>query len=173
MNEGWAAIWESRMMTDEAFAGDDEFISYADHMAQVLGSPGLNPYKLGMELWEYVENYTNRREVIERLLKVEGVTWRNFHDTVDLDEVQALLEPDPEMRLKWADFIEIYCPLSEEEQRYLEYSILAEGVRDPLVLWERKPGEYVLVDGHNRYGIVQKFGDKLPKRAFSPAASSA
>jgi stage V sporulation protein R len=95
MNEGWAAIWESRMMTDEAFAGDDEFISYADHMAQVLGSPGLNPYKLGMELWEYVENYTNRREVIERLLKVEGVTWRNFHETVDLDLVMDLLEPDP------------------------------------------------------------------------------
>ena len=89
------STWESRMMTDEAFAGDDEFISYADHMAQVLGSPGLNPYKLGMELWEYVENYTNRREVIERLLKVEGVTWRNFHETVDLDLVLDLLEPDP------------------------------------------------------------------------------
>jgi len=95
MNEGWAALWESRMMTDEAFAGDDEFISYADHMAQVLGSPGLNPYKLGMELWEYVENYTNRREVVERVLKVEGVTWRNFHETVDLDLVMDLLEPDP------------------------------------------------------------------------------
>jgi stage V sporulation protein R len=95
MNEGWAALWESRMMTDEGFAGDDEFISYADHMAQVLGSPGLNPYKLGMELWAYVENYTNRREVVERLLRVEGITWRNFHETVDLDLVLDLLEPDP------------------------------------------------------------------------------
>ena len=95
MNEGWAAYWESLMMTDERFAGDDEFVSYADHMARVLGSPGLNPYKLGMELWEYIENYTNRREVVERLLRVDGVTWRNFHDTVDLDEVLSLLEPDP------------------------------------------------------------------------------
>ncbi|MFC7227437.1 SpoVR family protein [Salinirubellus salinus] len=95
MNEGWAAYWESLMMTDERFAGDDEFLSYADHMARVLGSPGLNPYKLGMELWEYIENYTNRREVIERLLRVDGVTWRNFHETVDLDEVLDGLEPDP------------------------------------------------------------------------------
>jgi stage V sporulation protein R len=94
MNEGWAAYWESLMMTDERFATDDEFLSYADHMAQVLGSPGLNPYKLGMELWEYIENYTNRREVIEQLLRVEGVTWRNFHDTVDLDDVLSMLEPD-------------------------------------------------------------------------------
>ena len=95
MNEGWAAYWESKMMTDEAFAGDDEFLSYADHMAAVLGSPGLNPYKLGLQLWNYVENTTNRQEVVEKLLRVEGVTWRNFEDTVDLDAVRDLLEPEP------------------------------------------------------------------------------
>ena len=86
---------ESRMMADENFAADDEFLSYADHMAQVLGSPGLNPYKLGFELWQYVENRRNRREVIEHLLRVEGVSWRNFNETVDLDAVLELLEPDP------------------------------------------------------------------------------
>jgi len=95
MNEGHAAYWESKMMADENFAAADEFISYADHMAQVLGSPGLNPYKLGFELWQYVENRRNRREVIEHLLRVEGVTWRNFYDTVDLDAVLNALEPDP------------------------------------------------------------------------------
>ncbi len=94
MNEGWAAYWESLMMADEAFAGADEFITYADHMARVLGSPGLNPYKLGMELWEYVENTENRRHVVEHLLRVEGLTWRNFHDTVDFGEVVDRLEPD-------------------------------------------------------------------------------
>ena len=87
------SYWESTMMTDERFAGDDEFLSYADHMARVLGSGGLNPYKLGMELWEYVENYTNRSEVVERLLCVDGVTWRNFGERVDLDRVLGLLEP--------------------------------------------------------------------------------
>ncbi|MEF8913406.1 SpoVR family protein [Natronomonas sp.] len=95
MNEGWAAYWESKMMADEGFAAADEFISYADHMAQVLGSPGLNPYKLGFELWQYVENRRNRREVVEHLLRVDGVTWRNFADTVDLDEVLEALEPAP------------------------------------------------------------------------------
>ncbi|MBX0323503.1 SpoVR family protein [Halomicroarcula sp. F13] len=93
MNEGWAAYWESLMMTGERFAGDDEFVLYADHMAQVLGSPGLNPYKLGMEIWEYVENTENRREVVERLLRVDGVTWRTFGDVVDFSEVQDHLEP--------------------------------------------------------------------------------
>jgi len=87
--------WESAMMTGENFAGDDEFVTYADHMARVLGSPGLNPYKLGMELWDYVENTENRREVVERLLRVEGITWRNFHDAVDFEAVLDTLDPDP------------------------------------------------------------------------------
>ena len=97
MNEGWASFWESLMMGDENFADGDEFVTYADHMSRVLGSPGLNPYKLGMELWEYVENVTNRREVVDNLLRVEGVTWRNFHDVIDFEKVAELLAPDPEI----------------------------------------------------------------------------
>ncbi|MFC6723355.1 SpoVR family protein [Halobium palmae] len=95
MNEGWAAYWESLMMGEEQFAGTDEFITYADHQSRVLGSPGLNPYSLGMDLWEYIENSTNRREVADKLLRVEGVTWRNFQETIDFDEVADLLRPDP------------------------------------------------------------------------------
>ncbi len=42
-------------------------------------------------------------------------------------------------------------PLTKDEYLALEQSILADGCRDPLILW----GE-ILVDGHNRYGICQK-----------------
>jgi len=94
MNEGWASYWESVMMTWENFAGENEFLTYADHMSKVLGSGGLNPYSLGLQLWEYIENSENRRHVVELLLRVEGVTWRNFHDRVDFDAVLAQLEPD-------------------------------------------------------------------------------
>ena len=88
------SYWESLMMADENFASADEFVTYADHMSKVLGAGGLNPYSLGLELWEYVENTENRRHVVEQLLRVEGITWRNFHDTVDFEQVLALLEPD-------------------------------------------------------------------------------
>ena len=44
-------------------------------------------------------------------------------------------------------------PLTSNEYKALERSILAEGCRDALVLW----GE-VLIDGHNRYAICQKHG---------------
>jgi len=95
LNEGWASYWESVMMGEEAFAGADEFVEYADHQAKVLGSGGLNPYKLGKELWEHVENRTNRREVAEKLLAVEGMAPATFHDRVDFDAVEERLAPTP------------------------------------------------------------------------------
>ncbi len=46
-------------------------------------------------------------------------------------------------------------PLTKEEHSQLEQNILEEGCREALILW--KDGErYVLIDGHNRYGICTK-----------------
>jgi hypothetical protein len=46
-------------------------------------------------------------------------------------------------------------PLLDDEYAKLEESILAEGCRDPLVVWKNN-SEYVLIDGHNRYAICTK-----------------
>jgi len=89
------SYWESLMMGEEAFADAGEFVEYADHQSRVLGSGGLNPYKLGKELWGHVENRTNRREVIEKLLAVAGITPANLHDRVDFEAVEAELAPTP------------------------------------------------------------------------------
>ena len=51
------------------------------------------------------------------------------------------------------EFAGLIPPLTEEEYRGLEASILAEGCRDALVVW----GD-VLVDGHNRYKICSAHG---------------
>ncbi|GAD53207.1 stage V sporulation protein [Halarchaeum acidiphilum MH1-52-1] len=121
MNEGWAAFHESLMMGEEAFAGADEFVDYADHQSRVLNSSGLNPYALGKQLWEYVENTANRREVVERLLRVEGVTWRTFHEAVDFDAVQDALAPP--------DAIDSISPetldaLDRVDDRYVDHDAL-------------------------------------------------
>jgi hypothetical protein len=50
-------------------------------------------------------------------------------------------------------FQNIMPALTDDEYKQLEENILADGIRDPLVLW----GE-VLIDGHNRYRIAQKHG---------------
>lgn len=63
------------------------------------------------------------------------------------------------------DFI---SPLSKEESEGLEQDILKDGISDPLIIWETTPEAvgltkpdtktvYILVDGHNRYRISQKY----------------
>ena len=142
MNEGWASYWESLMMSDENFAADDEFVTYADHMARVLGSPGLNPYKLGMELWQYVESITNRREVVDKLLRVEGITWRNFHDVVDFDAVADLLTPDPAIASATAETL---ADLDPDDPRVDAEALTA--ARDGEIDVDRYPWKVLTTEG--------------------------
>lgn len=53
------------------------------------------------------------------------------------------------------EFKELIPPLSAEEFEQLEQNILKDGVRDSLVIWDND-GEWVLIDGHNRYEIAKK-----------------
>jgi len=147
MNEGWAAYWESLMMGDERFADTDEFVTYADHQSRVLGSPGLNPYKLGKELWEYVENTTNRREIAEKLLRVEGITWRNFHDVIDFETVQRLLDPPEPIATVTRDTLADLAALPEDDPR-VDWETLDRALTDPdAVDIERYPWKVLTYEG--------------------------
>ena len=66
-----------------------------------------------------------------------------------------LLQPDAlPMNIIVNEELKAYIdPLTIEEYEALERSILAEGCRDALVLWND-----LLVDGHNRYAICQAHG---------------
>ncbi|WP_293270276.1 SpoVR family protein [Nannocystis sp.] len=61
MNEGWATYWHSKIMTTKALR-DDEIIDYADAASGVtaMGPGQLNPYKIGVELYRYIEERWNR-----------------------------------------------------------------------------------------------------------------
>jgi stage V sporulation protein R len=75
MNEGWASYWHSRLMT-ERILDASEIIEYADHNAGVMAtSPGrLNPYKIGVELYRYIEERWNK-----------GRFGREWEECMDLD----------------------------------------------------------------------------------------
>ena len=49
-------------------------------------------------------------------------------------------------------------PLAVDERTKLSESIQAEGCRDALMVWhDQSAGEYVLIDGHNRYDICKLY----------------
>lgn len=71
------------------------------------------------------------------------------------------------------EFKSLIPPLTKDEYDGLEQSILAEGCRDALVIWDKTEfansdylldsdpailHEYILLDGHNRYEICKKYG---------------
>lgn len=49
-------------------------------------------------------------------------------------------------------------PLGDQELSQLERSLIEEGCRDPLIVWEKSPQQLILIDGHNRYKLCQKNG---------------
>jgi len=161
MNEGWAAYWESMMMGEEAFAGAEEFLTYADHQARVLGSGGLNPYKLGKELWEYVENRTNRREVLERLLRVEGITWRNLESEVDLAAVRERPEPPA-----WVGNVPGWLESIDPEDPRVDADALA-SARDGGIDADRYPWKVLTYEGlaQRHYSLVKPQNRSFLERA--------
>ncbi len=57
------------------------------------------------------------------------------------------------------EFKELVFPLTKEEYQGLEKSLLKEGCRDALVVWDG-----VLIDGHNRYELCRKHSIKFTTR---------
>ncbi|MDY6777540.1 MAG: SpoVR family protein, partial [Candidatus Nanohaloarchaea archaeon] len=99
MNEGWAAYWHGTMMEDEKFADQNELITYGESNAGVLGAQGLNPYKLGKQLYQHIENQANRKEVAQKLLQVEDIDADNFYDRIDFGDVQDELAIPDELQV--------------------------------------------------------------------------
>ena len=56
------------------------------------------------------------------------------------------------------ELLEYLLPLSDEEFSLLQESIILNGCKDSLVVWEKQASEFVLIDGHNRYKICQENG---------------
>lgn len=97
MNEGWASYIESIMMSGENMVGSDNIIEYSKHFSRILGSQGFNPYKLGFQLWNYIEMRENRDQLIELLLQVSGINTDNFFEVVDISKVLREIKPDEDL----------------------------------------------------------------------------
>jgi stage V sporulation protein R len=75
MNEGWASYWHSKLMTEKVLDAS-EIIDYADNArASRDERRALNPYKLGVELYRYIEERWNK-----------GQFGREWEECDDLDE---------------------------------------------------------------------------------------
>jgi stage V sporulation protein R len=81
MNEGWASYWH-----DKLFLGDDRIrgheVDYARVNAMVTSLPrvGLNPYALGMRLFEYIEELADKGKLSLEYGRIKNAYDRKTYD---------------------------------------------------------------------------------------------
>lgn len=61
MNEGWASYWHSKILTEKVL-DSSEILDFADRHAGVMVTQpgGMNPYKLGIEMFRHIEDRWNK-----------------------------------------------------------------------------------------------------------------
>lgn len=62
------------------------------------------------------------------------------------------------------EFERLFSALSEDEFKALEDSVFADGIQDAVKVWiNPEDSKCYLVDGHNRYTIMDKYGKEIPQ----------
>ncbi|UCH92893.1 MAG: SpoVR family protein [Candidatus Aminicenantes bacterium] len=82
MNEGWASYWhECLFLADQRILGHE--VEYARVNAGVTAMPrvGLNPYALGMRLYEYIEELADKGKLTYQFQKIAHDHTRKIYDT--------------------------------------------------------------------------------------------
>lgn len=88
MNEGWSNYWESKMLTTENLIDEEEYIQFGQYVSKILSArQGQNPYKMGRQLWEHIEEKENRDEIFEKILSVENITPENIFNKIKIEDI--------------------------------------------------------------------------------------
>ena len=81
MNEGWASYWHEKLfLQDDRIRGHE--VEYARVNAGVTALPrvGLNPYALGMRLFQYIEEMADKGRYTYRFQKIRDARQRRQYD---------------------------------------------------------------------------------------------
>ncbi|MCP5109036.1 MAG: SpoVR family protein [bacterium] len=81
LNEGWASYWHERLfLADERITGHE--VEYARVNSGVTSMPrvGLNPYALGMRLFEYVEELADKGKLTHQFQRIADEQTREAFD---------------------------------------------------------------------------------------------
>ncbi|MBW2017010.1 MAG: SpoVR family protein [Deltaproteobacteria bacterium] len=81
LNEGWASYWHEKLfLEDDRIRGHE--VDFARVNAKVTSLPrvGINPYAIGMRLFNYIEEWAERGRFSYEFEKIKDVYQRNKYD---------------------------------------------------------------------------------------------
>ena len=81
LNEGWASYWHEKLFLEDDRIGGHE-VEYAIVNARVTSMPrvGLNPYALGMRLFDYLEDKAEKGKISYDYERIDDKSKRRLYD---------------------------------------------------------------------------------------------
>jgi stage V sporulation protein R len=111
MNEGWASCWHERLfLEDDRIRGNE--VNYARVNAGVTAMPrvGLNPYALGMRLFQYIESSADKGRFSVEFERLVDAVGRKRFDTRTGTGRQAIFS----VRENFSDFLFVNTFLDQD-----------------------------------------------------------
>ncbi len=123
MNEGWASYWHSKLLTN-GLLDASELIDFADRHAGVMVTKpgGMNPYKLGIELYRHIEERWNKGKFGKDYDECDNmVTKKNWDKKLNLGRQKIFDVRKSHNDITFIDefFTEEFC----EEQKLYTYEM--------------------------------------------------
>jgi stage V sporulation protein R len=133
MNEGWASYWHERLfLADERIGGHE--VEYARVNAGVTSMPrvGLNPYALGMRLFEYIEELADKGKLTHEFQRIADAEARKEYDA-ETGKGKAFIS---HLRKHYSDFLFINTFLDQEFVNRHNLFVAGKRLNRERMVWE-------------------------------------
>lgn len=129
-NEGWASLWHTRLsLTDEKILNGNE-VNFALINSKILLDPrvGLNPYAIGMNLWEFIEDLARKGRLSHEFYVLTDIEQRaKYNRCLGDDYAKAVLF---DLKSKFNDFLLInFLPEKEFQEFVDKYRLFVAGIQ--------------------------------------------
>ncbi|MGE5343818.1 MAG: SpoVR family protein [Candidatus Omnitrophota bacterium] len=133
MNEGWASFWHERLfLADERIRGHE--VEYARVNAGVTAMPrvGLNPYAMGMRLFQYVQELADKGKLDYPYYKLTDARKRQEYDKKTGKGNEFIFH----VRENYSDFLFINTFLDQEFMDRHQLFVVGKRLNPQRMVWE-------------------------------------
>jgi len=151
LNEGWASYWHERLfLEDDRIKGNE--VNFAKVHAKVTALPrvGLNPYALGMRLFEYVRDLASKGRLSYDFQRIQGIQPRREYEHGNGLGLSAVFD----VRENFSDFTFINTFVDQDFVDRYKLFVSGRRINQQKGVWEyyvksRNAGEYknMLLEG--------------------------
>jgi stage V sporulation protein R len=102
INEGWSSYWHDQLFRkDERIAGHESSFAKINAFVTSISRVGLNPYAIGLRLFEYIEKLADQGRLEYKFQKIRDIPTRENYDNQSGEGKKAIFK----VRENFSDFM--------------------------------------------------------------------